>query len=217
MIKAETTDGYNHRVTTDLTDSEIEAITLQLRADLATEIGDFGPRLPLDELSNYLKGLGVVVTENYLGKDVVGTIRFTEPGAHIIIDAPTALSPLASFSFAHEIGHFMLHRHEGSEMVTLRRDLSAAQSKTEWQANRFAVHLLMPSDIVAREFRRRYGTISRAFSELSPSAKERWNNRRDYSRFLAVRGQSSSLASLATAFGVSGATMAIRLEELCLV
>jgi hypothetical protein len=108
--------------------------------------------------------------------------------------------------------------HSGAELVTLRRDLAGTRGDSlEWQANRFAVHLLMPASLVCAEFRKRYGTVNRLHADQPPAFLGRWPKRREYSKFMATRGQSSSMAPLTEDFGVSVESMAIRLEELELV
>ena len=205
-------------MTANHTDIEIEAAADQLRAELSSRIGEFGAKIPLPDLVAFLAQRDrLSVSEAPLGRDVVGMINFAEVGGSITLDAATSTSPIATFTLAHEIGHWLLHRDDHRELVTLRRDLSAARNPTEWEANRFAVHLLMPGKLVRTEFIRRYGSISRAFDDLSVSARERWSSRREYARFMASRGQSSSLSAIDDEFGVSSTAMAIRLEELSLV
>lgn len=205
-------------MTANHTDIEIESAANQLRAELSSRTGEFGAKLPLSDLVAYLAQRDrLSFSEAPLGKDVVGIIEFAAAGGSITLDAATATSPIASFTLAHEIGHWVLHRDSHKQLVTLRRDLAVTNNPTEREANRFAVHLLMPSKLVTAEFTRRYGSISRAFEDLSVSARERWNSRREYARFMASKGQSSSLAAMDDEFGVSSTAMAIRLEELALV
>jgi len=201
-----------------ITEHDIAALASGLREDLSKEIGRIGTRLPLRELIAFLhRRDGLVVRERILGRDVAGMIRFGEGSGEITLDQAIAISPMASFTLAHEVGHWLLHRDHGNELVTLRRDLRTSPNPLEHQANRFAVHLLMPADLIQAEFNRRYGTASQVFAEQAPGMQERWARRRDYSKFKATKGQHISVPSLVEEFGVSPAAMAIRLEELGLV
>lgn len=64
-----------------------------------------------------------------------------------------------NFTAAHELGHWILHR----DQIQYHRDLPVIDSRTrshspiERQANWFAVAFLMPSRLVKRKFRERFG------------------------------------------------------------
>lgn len=56
------------------------------------------------------------------------------------------------FTIAHEIGHYMLHRHvfgDAVEDTVLYR--SGLPDTKEYEANRFAAHLLVPDHLLRRE------------------------------------------------------------------
>jgi Zn-dependent peptidase ImmA (M78 family) len=106
------------------------------------------------------------------GDKIAGIMMVEDVGGSIKIDREIITSPMLPFTIAHEIGHWILHqaalrrrlqqarvRGEPPEgLITLRRDVGGtkdAQAGLEWQANRFATHLLLPADLVREEFRRR--------------------------------------------------------------
>lgn len=71
-----------------------------------------------------------------------------------------------SFTYAHEIGHWILHRDLAAETQprttafrTLCRE-SDADLPLEWQANYFASCLLMPEGLLRATFERLFGTAS---------------------------------------------------------
>jgi len=170
------------------------------------------------------------------GQRIAGQMVVYDHGGMIRIDAELSRLPLYHFTLGHEIGHWVLHRKTvtkwlqmlrengdtSTEFLTLNRDVGHHSRKcpdVEWQANRFSVHLLMPSDLVTKEFRLRYGRVERRYSELasSPSFTRQHASPLDYARFMAHQGQSASERSLAKAFATSIESMAIRLQELQLV
>lgn len=197
--------------------------------DLVWDYLDPQERLSLDVESN----LGLTKT----GCKIAGQMIVYDQGGMIRVDAELSQRPLYPFTLAHEIGHWVLHRtavirwlqmlrdngDNSTEFLTLNRDLgnkrSSICSPVEWQANRFAVHLLMPSDLVIQEFRIRYGTVERRYCELvaSPSFVKHYADPMEYARFMAHKGQSPSERPLTKAFATSVESMAIRLQELQLV
>lgn len=111
-------------------------------------------------------------------KDVLG-VTYPEKN-EIHVDSQLADEHYGRFRFtiAHEIGHWMLHRplyldEDGQEggsrqqadeprIVTLRRDVEESDEErdynpAEWQANFFAIWLLLPDDALRQEFDRRFG------------------------------------------------------------
>lgn len=136
------------------------------------------------------------------------------------------------FTVAHEIGHWVLHRKlflgmqvqpnlfangdpVSEELVSLHRNVFPAGKPIgppppeEWQANRFAVALLVDSTVLREAFVRRFGqpplvAHDKVGTEPSPSLRE-------LSRIVAaerVRGQKP----LHDRFGLSREAMAISLE-----
>lgn len=77
---------------------------------------------------------------------VAGFIDFTERAIYVNADDPYNRK---TFTIAHELGHYVLHRehfreHPDQYNVLLRRPMSTANSALEKEANIFAGHLLVP-------------------------------------------------------------------------
>jgi hypothetical protein len=137
--------------------------------------------------------------------------------------------PSMAFTLAHELGHAVLHP-EGSGVHRDRsRDRAGgSMNPEEAEADRFAVHFLMPERLVRERFEACFGSSPFNLTEETAfalrmgnldAAEGRFSTRRSLSRHLADVEQFDTrhFPSLATVFGVSVTTMAIRLEELDLV
>jgi len=143
---------------------------------------------PLD-VEGLAEKLGAKISySRTLPKKIVGTIIIdpkTSNQCQIKLNQNFSPSRLR-FTVAHEIGHFLKHRHWKQEEIG-EDDIPAAtqfnrsdrQGGEEWEANKFAAELLMPAKDVRRSIRR-----------------------------------TSSLQKLAEEFGVSTLAMKIRLEAL---
>ena len=141
-------------------------------------------------------------------------------------------SDIRRFTAAHELGHAILH--EGTRMHRDRPidgsiKSHLPRSPIELEADKFASFFLMPGKLVRERFRMIFGgsaafvlTDDTAFA-LDPSNPGaligKCRTTRDLSRVLAKGEQYNGrqFRSLATQFGVSIETMAIRIEELRLV
>lgn len=137
---------------------------------------------------------------------------------------------IQNFTMAHELGHAILHKTVGLHRdKPLDGDISSRhRSKTEAEADLFAVHFLMPEKLVRSEFRLRFGAQKfvvnddSAFSLVPGGLKfieENLRTTRDLARLLAAseQYQGRHFESLAKRFRVSVEAMAIRLEELELI
>lgn len=144
------------------------------------------------------------------------------------------------FTVAHEIGHWVLHRPlfldddspdfstaDGEpRLVTFQRDVVEADQDSyrpeEWQANHFAISLLLHDDPLRREFARRFGEPPvelEAFEDSHPveaaAAREAYPDIdpiRRLSRGVAS-GIIDDLPALADLFLLSVEATAIALEE----
>lgn len=194
-----------------------------------------------------------LLTEDSLGTDengfpIAGKMQIADDaseGGCIHIDCAVAATPLYPFTVAHEIGHWVLHRQHvlrareqmslfderPVQTQTLHRHLEGGKAKLppeEWQANRFAVHLLLPADLVKAEFLSRYEAPLdyRDRCEKDAGFRHLYTERRLYARDVArqpffkksggntIGEMSKPLHEL---FAVSCQAMAIRLEELQLI
>jgi hypothetical protein len=139
----------------------------------------------------------------------------------------------ARFTLAHELGHWVLHRKlflaqremldlfaragdDNFEFVglnesTFPRSCSPrAVAREEWQANRFAVALLIDPQLLREEFQRRFGTGAIALS--SREWRRRARTLRELSS-LAAKGSVDGHSPLREVFGLSTEAMAIALES----
>lgn len=138
----------------------------------------------------------------------------------------------ARFTLAHELGHWVLHRPlfvaraaelslfgpteqvPEVELVGLNRSIfpdgRRKVSSEEWQANRFAVALLINSEALRSEFVTRYD------APIIPRCGGIWQSRsttlRAHSRLLGAMGVNGYIP-LKDVFGLSGEAMAIALES----
>jgi len=136
------------------------------------------------------------------------------------------------FTVAHEVGHWILHSQlyaqdeaQGSlfrelggrddSLVSLQRNVfpAAGQGRLppeEWQANRFAIALLLDSERLRAEFRSRIGVPYATPSDVgSTGSVERC---RQLARSIAVRSVDGA-PPLTDVFGLSAEAMAIALER----
>lgn len=122
-------------------------------------IGRFRKSAPVD-VETLSFALGVPVHYAYLPDSTSGMIERTKEDRFRIVVNANHSRNRQRFTIAHELGHFMLHRHlighgiedsrafrssEGS--VYANRDIGPSQ---ETQANKFAVGLLMPDHLVEK-------------------------------------------------------------------
>ena len=229
----------NHQVGRSYSEGAISAIVTKLQRDYWTERSRCWPggkvEDPVEFLDpcRFLQAFSYKVSKEPLGRmrtengsfDVAGTIdNYTRQ----VLLSDTLETPVARFTAAHELGHAVLHDQSG-----LHRDRpldgsnqEGHRSAIEVEADRFAVHFLMPEKLVREEFFLRFGleqlkpTEGQVFM-LDPSGKlELSSDRRALARSVASKRLTSKvgiLLSLAERFGVSNEAMAIRLEELGLV
>ncbi len=138
----------------------------------------------------------------------------------------------ARFTLAHEIGHWVLHRpifvakakelslfgagdDDEFEFVGLNKAIFPDGSRREvrreeWQANRFAVDLLIDTDVIRAEFLARFGMP--VVARCTPEWQHRSHDRRGHARILASHSAGAHLP-LRDVFGLSTEAMAIALES----
>ena len=82
-----------------------------------------------------------------------------------VYEGACAGNPRVRFTLAHELGHFVLHRHQGDQLARSDKEIRAYQNP-EWQANAFASEFLMPHDKIqgmsVDEVMKRCGTSKQA-------------------------------------------------------
>lgn len=82
-------------------------------------------------------------------KDMLGLIQKRDNSVRIIVNSEDIVTR-RRFTIAHELGHFFLH-HNGYEIEYLDKR-SNTTNPEETEANRFAAELLMPEDLLRREY-----------------------------------------------------------------
>ena len=231
-----------------MNDTDIAASASRLRWDFQQGTGaSFPPVSPeaiiwdfLDSRDRLSLDTETPLGFNEQGLPIAGKMVVTEDEGGIIrIDPQIANSVLYPFTLAHEIGHWILHRRLvlqarqqlalfgefPSETVTLTRSLQGSRGKLppeEWQANRFAAHLLMPAELLREEFLKRFREplCYENWHDGNKSAKTLFSDVNAFATHLAsksFRQGSDETPALTTTFSVSKAAMAIQLEELGLV
>jgi hypothetical protein len=158
--------------------------------------------------------------------DVHGAIWFEEG----LIGVDSLLNPDSfprrrgryHFTLAHEIGHWRLHRQfymknpcerllfdDGSTRPDVVCRSSERKKRVEWQADTFAAYLLMPREMVKREWHQMRGNMEPIYL-----AELRANQSTDLSDELLFE---QAARPLAEKFEVSPVAMRIRLEEVKLL
>lgn len=132
-----------------------------------------------------------------------------------------------NFTAAHELGHAVMHNANGMHRDRALDGSSASRSRerVEVEADKFASYFLMPTKQIKVQFNIRFLTMTlkvddtTAFLLIGDSQqalRRRFDNRRQFTRFLAETGSYSGLQfrPLAEHFRVSIEAMAIRIEEM---
>jgi Zn-dependent peptidase ImmA (M78 family) len=133
-------------------------------ADYESMIGQkLAPPIPVEDIiEKYFQiRLGAMDFETELG--MKGVLGATYVEARVIcVDESLFQSGCEgrfTFTCAHEVGHWVLHRRyveeakrSGSEEIAIICRLEKAKEPIEWQADYFASSLLMPEDVVRKTF-----------------------------------------------------------------
>ena len=113
---------------------------------------------PVD-VERVARSLNVLVKRTPSEDDISGFI-LRQPGGQAIIGVNTLHHPNRQrFTIAHEIGHFVLHRHDevhvDRALIKLRdRASSKGEDPEEVEANGFAAELLIPEDFLSTDLAR---------------------------------------------------------------
>lgn len=186
-------------------------------------------------LNSIAKSLGYKLIEQDLGDQISSTGSYRIGGSidpnMRLIQVNDQLSPEQQrFTFAHELGHAVLHPG-----IAAHRDIpidheraSTSRVPIERQADQFAALLLMPRDKLIVQFQARFGPNPLRLDESSAGllglgsigeARKKAADTRRFARVVAAANLfgPQPFPSLAQDFKVSVEAMAIRLEELRLV
>lgn len=111
-------------------------------------------RLPIDVegIAGFL-GISVKDYADFDNPEIIGKISAIEDVVKIEINSlQNSYAPRRRFTIAHELGHYCLHFHNGTQkFVDTKSSMSRSESywdAHESQANSFAARLLMPSNLV---------------------------------------------------------------------
>ncbi len=218
-LTASTIDRAAHKLLSDAFQSSAPTYPLDLDRLIYDYLCDrddlyFDDETPLDEF----------VRDDILGK--------TLPVAGKILINPRLKGAVEAgryrFTVAHELGHWILHRPivlaayaqsglfddaEKYEFVSLNRDVfpsaGRAVPREEWQANRFAVSLLIGRDCLRAEFSARFGPPP--IARIDSGGLIQAATLRELASRLAA-AQVNALPRLREVFGLSTEAMAIALE-----
>jgi len=110
-------------------------------------------------IKKIIKELGIKLSSFDLGDDVSGVLVIEDNSARIGYN-PSESNVRQRFTLAHELGHYILHcdkKQNGlfvdSTKVMFRRQGSTAlELRQERQANAFAAALLMPDELIKKEY-----------------------------------------------------------------
>lgn len=112
--------------------------------------------------------------ERKVGKKISGAIQ-KDDGAYTILVNEDESDVRIRFTIAHELGHYFLHVKDDPRkiVVSFRRD----QSARETAANKFAAELLMPKDLIKREYSKMVipvsDTLAKKFNVSKPAMRNR--------------------------------------------
>lgn len=154
---------------------------MRLSEQYAT-INRFARRAPVD-VEGLVRALGLDLHEAYLDNDISGMLEKNEDGTFTITVNAAHKPNRQRFTIAHELGHYMQHRHligSGVDDDRAYRSTSAGKyhntevgPREETEANRFAASLLMPAraidEVRAREGLEAPDELARRFG-VSPQA-----------------------------------------------
>lgn len=113
------------------------------------------------DLVKICRAHGLTVRVVSLDAEVDGILACKDGRWLVIINRRTNHTPgRRRFTLAHELGHYRLHRHRQRLFMCSRLD----RSRMEWEANRFAVELLLPENGVKALLKAGYDT--RRISEV---------------------------------------------------
>lgn len=214
-----------------LPESVIESEALCLLAEYGRKFGDVAaPPVPVEQILEAHLNLTLEIDDLPALLEIPGVLGATYvQDRRIVIDQSLDPSEFPAmlgrfrFTVSHELGHWSLHRHRflenpaqgtlfderGEPSIVCR---SGSKERIEWQADRFAGHLLMPKDMVFEAWRQQRGSLDPyiAVDEIA-DMNARWGLAED------KRPTVQAARDLAREFGVSGQAMQIRLVGLGLV
>ncbi|MHB9023441.1 MAG: ImmA/IrrE family metallo-endopeptidase [Armatimonadota bacterium] len=209
---------------------EIEGAALRVLGEYCrTYQQPFCPVVPVEGIIESMMKLElsfVIMTEKFASDDILGAISVNERTIFVdeSLDPDTFPEKEGRYRFtlAHEIGHWVLHRHEVTSAAqgslfaddASGRILCRASQKydaREWQANQFAAYLLMPTELVRDAWVWASGAADPVIVSKHELTHQRWSLGEDYV-------STHTFARLmAGKFHVSNQAMQLRLEGMHLL
>jgi len=124
--------------------------------EILKDFGDINAPIPIKKV---IKKLGIKIKPEYLGDEISGVLVI-ENGRSIIGYNSSEPNVRQRFTLAHELGHHVLHISTNTteklfvdKMYRRNEVLSAREKKQETQANVFASRVLMPENLIKKEFK----------------------------------------------------------------
>jgi len=121
--------------------------------------------------------------ENETGKQISGAIYRRGNSKYVILVNDECAEPRARFTIAHELGHYFLHTDSNVRIIV---SFYKAQSPTEIEANKFASELLMPKDLLMKEYNKLVIPISDTLAKKFNVSKQTMRSRLDRLELLYI-------------------------------
>lgn len=108
-------------------------------------------------IENIIKDEKIKITEKEFGEDLSGMLLRDGDSWRIIVNKGDSIKRKI-FTIAHELGHYFLHRDQRDEFIdgmytqSFTRSEAEKYKDQEVEANEFAGQLIMPKQIIEREF-----------------------------------------------------------------
>lgn len=115
------------------------------------------------KLGEIARELGLEVFRSPLPPSVSGMIKPSDrvEGAYEIKLNKYEVAERQRFTLAHELAHFLLHKHDiRAGVIDNIMYRSALTSRKEYEANRLAADIVMPKEAVSRELQARGGVAT---------------------------------------------------------
>ena len=141
----------------EIISADYQKITENHKSDLSyTAIENFGRQIAetysFDPMKNLVRDLAVKIGASIVTTDSNNHLQGSLEGGSVFIHGPGDFTIYLlhstdvlrdNFTIGHELGHYYLHSKEGTSRLYATR---FGSEPVEWQANRFAASLLMPSE-----------------------------------------------------------------------
>ena len=137
--------------------NELDRITPKEKAILDRHVSEYPVKL-----GQLAKELGVAIKVSSMGTGISGQIS-REPNQYVIRVNRNEARERQRFTIGHELAHYLLHRNvidsspEGITDTVLYR--SGKPEQIEFEANRLAAEIVMPTPLIQRELQTKFGGV----------------------------------------------------------